>query len=141
MLILQLYVKKIKDPGGRKKSEKCLRLKEQEHTTKGCVVQELHNRISLRASFPQLYHTLVSLIAQPQAKTSAEAFLETFSIHKYVLLDNENKAIAGLFYLKEGGSRYIRNADNNLSAIAIHNEEKFQVRVNSHEDLVLVETQ
>ena len=47
----------------------------------------------------------------------------------------------GLFYLNEGGSRYIRNADNNLSASAIRNEKNFQMRVNSHEDLILVEIQ
>jgi hypothetical protein len=59
----------------------------------------------------------------------------TSSARKHVLLDNENKAMPGLFYLKEGGSRYIRNAGNNLSATACHNEEKFQMIVNNHEDL------
>jgi hypothetical protein len=47
----------------------------------------------------------------------------------------------GLLYLKEGGSRYFRNADKNLSATASHNEEKLQMKANSHADLVLIEIQ
>jgi hypothetical protein len=47
-------------------------------------------------------HTCTTL-----GKISVEVFLETSSIHKYVLLDNEKKAMQGPFYLKDEGSRYI----------------------------------
>jgi hypothetical protein len=45
----------------------------------------------------------------------------------------------GIFYLKEGGSKYIRNADNNQSATVSYNEEKFKMTANSREDVVLTE--